>query len=213
MSEIVLGITLLAFILCWKLVWQKTLLDCTRDNLFDLRNELRTWFINNGYGLEHTAYHELRNILNSHLRNTENATLISYISFIYVYTKHPEYRQEIDSNADNIFNTEDKKINFFIKSIRDKAFHVLMTQMILRNMFISICLLILIPIFFTYKILYNIIKKVKNKIGLSTSKVIPIMSTVMIGIIYLLSLLRIDPLTMEKYSRFSQTIPANCHST
>ena len=206
MSEILLGITLLAFMLFWKLVWQKTLLDYTRDNLFDLRDELRLWFIENKYGLDHPIYKELRFIINNHLRHTERATMMSYLAFNMITKKHPDYNEKILSSSNSIFETSDSKLNNFTIRIRNKAFYILLTQMIGRSSFLCI-LTAIIGIFVACR---SFISMIKKKMEFSLTLARPALTTVMIGIVSLIPLLRGGPAIMERYSNSSQAAEITC---
>ena len=81
MSEILAGFGILGFLLAWNFLWRPTLLDDTRDRLFDLRDAARAWFVKNGYGLAHPAYLELRGMLNASIRYTEKLSLAKFMAF------------------------------------------------------------------------------------------------------------------------------------
>jgi hypothetical protein len=58
--------------------WKKAALDDCRDKLFDLRRSLRDYFHERGE-VGHPLYRELRDMLNSHIRFTEQYTLLTVL--------------------------------------------------------------------------------------------------------------------------------------
>ena len=206
MSEILLAFTLLAFMLFWKFVWQKTLLGYTRDKLFDLRDELRTWFIENNYGLNHPVYKELRFIINNHLRHTERATMISFLAFYTVTKKSHHSNEDMVAHLNSIFKTNDDKLDSFTKKIRNKAFYVLLTQMIGRSVFLCI-LTVFIAIFASFQ---SFVEMIKKQMKFSSMVAKPIMTTFMIGIVSLIPLLRGGPTIMERYSNSAHASTITC---
>lgn len=201
MSEIILGLTLLSFFLVWKFVWQKTLLDYTRDKLFDLRDELRQWFIDNGYNLDHQAYNELRSIINSHLRHTERATMTSYITFIYISKKYKDYNKGINVEADKIFDGASEELCKFIRKVRNDASSIILTHMIFRSAFLSFLIIIIGIVMFCWMI----IKKIINKIDVFKITPQRVLATVM-GVISIIPMFRNEYTTMEKYSTCPQFV-------
>ena len=80
---IVLLDTLLAYVVlvfAWR-CWKKTARGAVRDRLFDLRDELRNHYVENGLDMEDGVYARTRDRLNKLLRYTKDMRMIGYIYF------------------------------------------------------------------------------------------------------------------------------------
>jgi hypothetical protein len=82
MNEIHLCLSLLGLIWLWS-QWQKVSLDECRDNLFDLRQEVRTYFLQRGLPLDHPLYSNLRDLINGYIRFTESLNLLVLIRLLF----------------------------------------------------------------------------------------------------------------------------------
>lgn len=148
MNSIMAGVSILTLLFVWKFLWQRTLLDTTRDTLFDLRDDSRQWFIDNGYSLEHPIYVTLRNVLNCHLLNTENVSMIRFLSYIISRNKNKDYDEILEKKISSSFETDDKKILEYIDKVRFQAGAVLLLHMIKKSMFLSMLSFCITVIFF-----------------------------------------------------------------
>ena len=80
MLFLALGLHVSSLILIWHFVAKRTVLDHTRDKLFDLRDQIRADHLANGWGLENDAYKNLRKMLNAYLRYTSSVRLNHEVS-------------------------------------------------------------------------------------------------------------------------------------
>lgn len=148
MELFVLSINLLLFALFWKYMWSKTLLDRTRDQLFDLRDGARDWFVGNGLSLQSEQYLALRRVLNSYLLHTESITFTRYVATIVVLEKNRACVGNVKEELEQIFLLKDKKIKLYIDDVRRRAAIVLFLHMIKRSMFLSLVFFVLLTLFF-----------------------------------------------------------------
>lgn len=199
MSRLILGITILSFLLLWKNVWQKTILDKARDHLFDLRDELRLWFIKEGYGLDNAIYLDLRNMINSYLYHLESATIGRVLIFAYIINKHPNYNKKVLNELSGRFKTNDRKLKIFISSIRNNAWFIITSQMIFRSIFLSFITVFIGFAFLLYEIIKVVYSKIRNNIIESPFSKSAI-TAILLGVISTLPIVKIGPYTMEKYS-------------
>lgn len=141
MYAIYTSFTILCFLAIWHFMWKKALLDYTRDRLFDLRDELKEKFINNGYGLESKYYCELRNTLNRYIHNTEAPSLVDCL----IFSLREKNKDSADKNLfDSRFITEDRELQHVIYYVRNKAALIFLSHMILRSMFATTLFVILV---------------------------------------------------------------------
>ena len=137
------GIGILALMAVWKLMWMKSILDDTRDHLFDLRDtELHNYFVENGLSFEHPMYVRLRKLLNGHLRNTESTTIWELMFAVGELTRNPTVDLYKTKNLEKHFYTEDVNLKKFIEKIRFQSAMVMFRYMLYSSL-ITVSILIL----------------------------------------------------------------------
>lgn len=194
-----LGVVLIS--VSWKKIWQVTLLDFTRDKLFNLRDETRLFFIKNGYGPDHYMYKNIRRQLNLYLRHAESVTLLSFISFIVAIKRNPRYMVTLDKELKKTFLTPDPKLKDFVEHIRAQAADILTVYVFYRNFFFTmtaICvLLVRVLKFFIIKLAYCLQYLFFNKIN-----IVPQIASmpVLLALLSVYSFVSSAPFTMEKYT-------------
>lgn len=136
----VVGLNILMFI--WIGMWQRTFLDDSRDKLFDLRQEVRTFFLRNNLPLDNSVYVNLRNLLNSEIRYLEDLTFYSLFGASWLYSKNPELTDYIERSIDQLFATENKELEKYAKKVRERAIHVLILHMVRTSVFLMVSVLV-----------------------------------------------------------------------
>ena len=129
MEAVLFGINLFIAYLIWSQVWRRTALDHYRDQLFDLRDEVREYFTERGLPLDHPIYIRLRVLLNGHLRYTEQLTLRSYLATTSAMTGYPEVARRLREEVEKQFETDDKELGYFVKRVRSRAVAILLGYM------------------------------------------------------------------------------------
>lgn len=170
MDSFLLGIELVILYIVWKYMWQKTLLDATRDSLFDLRDGARYWFIENGYTLDHKIYISLREIINYHLRNIEKLTTPAILTHLIRKKIDKEYDKNIGDNISSMFSTDDKKLSEYLLKIRWEAGVIVFLYGIKRSMVLSF-------IFFILTILVLLREALRYLLHKALSEVHPVQCT------------------------------------
>ncbi|WP_272700907.1 hypothetical protein [Desulfovibrio sp. Fe33] len=132
----------------WEKMWRKSLLDDSRDRLFDLRDESRQWFLENGYTLDNNVYQSLRSLLNAHIRHCEDLTLTRYVVTTQMYAESPKLKENLDSYLQASFWTEDEKINDYVAQSREKASMIVMDHMMKGSFFIALPVLAAVLVMF-----------------------------------------------------------------
>lgn len=167
MSDFTVGVTILLLLFFWKHAWQKTLLDTSRDHLFDLRDELRLWFIEKGYGLEHPVYQELRNMINRYLLHTEKLTVSSFIAFCYFDAKGDEYDRDALKKFDTLLRTDDARLAEYISKVRKKASSYVVYHMTFKNFFLTFLIISLVILTCLYEIAKLLFAIIRDKVPFS----------------------------------------------
>jgi hypothetical protein len=130
MEAMFLGLNLLLGYAVWRFIWRKTSLDTHRDQLFDLRDEVKAFFTDHGYGLDHPLYNELRALLNGHIRYTEHLTLRLFVAQTVAMSAHPEIAQSLKEKINARLRTDDTNLAEFIDTARKKSVVILTAHMV-----------------------------------------------------------------------------------
>lgn len=170
MELIFFGINLLLIMAVWHFMLRPSILDHSRDRLFDLRDELRTTFIDRKWDLGSPAYQKLRDLVNGHLRFTEEMSL-SRTSFVTASVKHDKDLQEfIHVRVSKVFASSDPLQQKFILDFRRRALTVAMDYAISSSGFLLMLALILAPFVATEKFIKMLNRRVDFTAALCVQK-------------------------------------------
>ena len=134
-----IGVILTAFnVLLLLAVWQfflkKTILDTHRDQLFDLRCELRRIFAEHN-ALESTTYVQTRKLLNAQIALTENLSILQYV--LWKKFMHTDEMKDKASQHDMNFQTDNEELAAAVRKIRSEASFVCSSYMIMSSLFLT----------------------------------------------------------------------------
>lgn len=159
-NVILFGLNIIITILLWRFVIKPSILDYFRDKLFDQRERIRDYYINNKIGLDDKTYISLRDLINGHLRFTEEMSFTQVIHFSYKIERNEELKLYLRTHTGKSFYTDDVELKKFIENSRVISSRILFNYMILS----SPILLILLGIISLWYVPYLIICSVKKKI-------------------------------------------------
>ena len=148
------GVNLLLIYVAWNFFLKRSILDHFRDKLFDLRDDIRSFYIQNNIPLSDKTYKSLRDSLNSHLRFTEQKSLLKVAVFLAETDKYPELCKWLDYRLEESFSTDNEKLKEYILESRQKAAEILIGYMIFSSPAIMV-LYIISGIFCIIKSLFN----------------------------------------------------------
>lgn len=150
------GVGCIGIMLTWKYMWLPTLLDATRDELFDLRDEkLKKYFASTEAGLNHPMYIKLRTLINGHLRHTESFSLWEMMFMVFNIEKNPVLDEYKTNEINNKFKTDDEILNNFIEEVRMRGAIILARYMLRSSVIAFTSFLIRKPIEFTEHLFSN----------------------------------------------------------
>jgi hypothetical protein len=124
------GIDLILIYIGWTYFLKPSILDHFRDQLFDLRDDVRQWYIDNNIPLSDSTYINLRDLLNSHLRFTETKSLVKVAMFFSKLKRNPKLDEWLNQQVEAKFSTRNTKIRNFVNESRSKAVNILVLYMI-----------------------------------------------------------------------------------
>lgn len=132
MELVLFGLGLFLLFVTWRWMLKPSLLDATRDKLFDLRESMRAYFIDTKEGLEHPAYKDLRMLLNGHLRYTEDLSFVGFMLTIFGAINHREDFAAVRDKLDKKFNshTDSEETRRYIKKVRLTASAIMFEYMV-----------------------------------------------------------------------------------
>lgn len=135
-------VAFVALLVSWR-CWKKTARAMVRDRLFDLRDELRNHYVENGLDMNDGAYAKTRERLNNLLRYTKEMRMIGYIYFSANVDK-----EMVDATAaefDSVVQKCDSKTAELIGRIRRQSCETILLYMAATSLgFISATVLMFI---------------------------------------------------------------------
>lgn len=135
-------IAFIALIIAWK-CWKKTARAMVRDKIFDLRDELRNHYVNNGLDMNDGAYEKARERLNNLLRYTKEMRMIGFIYFSSKVDK--ETITATSDEFDTLIKKCDRPTADLIEKIRRQSCEAILLYMAATSLgFISAAFLLLI---------------------------------------------------------------------
>ena len=146
MELFLLGFNLLLVMAVWNFMLRKTILDLHRDQLFDLRDQLRADFIRNGWGLESKSYERLRSLINGYLRFTEDYALFPFTWLNAKVRERDDLQQALKEKMEHEFSATDEEMAKYIKEFRSKSLSIMMNYMVTSNWPLLILSLLFTPI-------------------------------------------------------------------
>lgn len=139
------GLNVFLLVLVWRYIIRKTILDNSRDKLFDLRDEVRATFIRNGWDLGSPQYKNLRDLINGHLRFTEEFSLWKLAFFEASIKQNKTLQNELHERVQKIFSSADPMQAKFTNSVRRRAVAAVMNFSIFGSGILLFVLLLVAP--------------------------------------------------------------------
>jgi hypothetical protein len=131
MEAILLGVGIIFMVAGWHFVWMPTVLDSSRDKLFDLRDQtVRDYFVQKGIPLDNNIYQELRTLINGHLRHTESLTFFGFMSMLVWTAKNDEISSEIRERIERRFDSANVELKVLAEKTREQAARIMIEFMI-----------------------------------------------------------------------------------
>lgn len=150
-NAVFLGVNLFLFVAIWKLMWKKTALDQSRDQIFDLRDEVRAYFMKREQGLSSPVYAAIRDLLNAHLRYTEELTFARYIATTVAMSSNPEIATKLRTELDKKLTSDDPELAEYISKVRQRAVVIMVNFMGETSLLLNLALVIFLPVFVLFR--------------------------------------------------------------
>jgi hypothetical protein len=121
MELIFFGINVLLIMIVWHFLIRPTILDHSRDRLFDLRDELRATFAKNDWQMDSATYRSLRDLVNGYLRFTEEVSVFRIAYFKTVIKKDLALEKHLQERVNRMFESAQPDQKAVVMDIRRRA--------------------------------------------------------------------------------------------
>lgn len=155
MTLALLGIHILIIMALWHFMVKKTLLDNTRDRLFDLRNEIRLVHLERDWNIGSDVYGNLRGMINAYLRYTESYSVWTVVA-VHAELSHSQntgLRDHLAARIDSNFKTDSTELQEYIASVRDRAGNALMEYSVYSSGLLLLAAVTMTPYFMAIMVL------------------------------------------------------------
>lgn len=152
MTLMLLGFNILLLVIGWKFMIRKTILDHTRDKLFDLRDELRHEFVQRGWDMNSALYKELRDTINAYLRYTEHYSVWRFFYMESSLKKNKPLCNYLRQKVELGYRDLDAEKVAFAKKLRIKSQQYMMDFSVYSSGLLLVISFILVPFFAAYHI-------------------------------------------------------------
>lgn len=152
MTLMLFGLNLLLLVLVWKFMIRKTILDHTRDKLFDLRDEIRDEFTRREWDMNSALYRELRDTINAYLRYTEHYSVWRFFFMESSLRKNKLLFNSLKQKIEQSYRELDTEKATFAKTIRLRSQQHMMDFSVYSSGLLLVISFILVPFFAVYNI-------------------------------------------------------------
>lgn len=130
----------------WNYVFLPSNLDSSRDQLFDLRDELRSHFIEKGWDISMSKYGDTRSVVNGYLRFIEE-TSIWRLMFIHSIVMKNQKSSSKSAGHKRRANDKPGEIDLFLESIRKRALKIVISHAVSSSFLLHVLAFLLMPFF------------------------------------------------------------------
>lgn len=152
MELVMLGISVMLVIVVWHYMLMRTVVDATRDKLFDLRDEIRQTFKEREWDMNSDTYRSLRDLMNGYLRFTEEYSFWRFVYLELSVIADKRLVQAIDEHAKKRFMAVAPEQLDFVRLMRSMAVNVVLEYSVYSSGLLLAMSLVVAP--------YVLVKKV-----------------------------------------------------
>ena len=166
MNLIVFGISFIFLLTAWNFMIKRTVVDATRDKLFDLRDDVRQEFKERGWDMTSDTYKSLRDLMNGYLRFTED---YSFWKLLYLTSKirnNLNFQKIIRERIENQFQNIDVEQAEFVRSVREKSSQAILQFAVHRSGMLLLLAISITPFVFILKFISQCTRSVDSLMDL-----------------------------------------------
>jgi len=128
---LVMALGFIALVVSWKF-WKRTVRDCVRDDLFDIRDEWRSYWIDRGMDMGKPAYSKFRRDVNSYLRYTST---YRFSDLIYVHRHTSKISAVLSAYDEGVIYCDPDTLEQ-MRRLRSRAVAALQAYMVMTSIFL-----------------------------------------------------------------------------
>lgn len=132
---------------------RKSMLDTSRDYLFDLREDVRATFIEKNWGLNCIEYKRMRDLINCAIRYAEDKTLFSVIRVNRIISRNKIASDSLKKLKKEILSSGNPEIELYLK----KTFELVGNEIFVHLLFSTAPVAIML---FTIGIIHRLLRPV-----------------------------------------------------
>jgi hypothetical protein len=152
MEQIMLGVNIILVLCVWHFMIRKTILDHTRDKLFDLRDALRAKYQVASWDLDSATYEKLRDLLNGYLRFTEDYSIWRLVCIKTEVENNTDLHSELQRKFEELFLGVEPDQREFVRRVRTQARGVILEFAVFSSGFLLVLTAAIMPFVVLYKI-------------------------------------------------------------
>ena len=152
MDQTFLGINIVLILLVWRFMIRKTILDHSRDKLFDLRDALRAKYQDEGWDMSSPTYGKLRDLLNGYLRFTEDYSIWKLVCIKVEVESNSDLHVELHEKFEMMFLTVEPAQREFVRRVRSQARGAVLEFAVFSSGFLLFLTAVIMPFVVFFKI-------------------------------------------------------------
>lgn len=167
MTLALFGINILIIMALWHFMIKKTVLDNTRDKLFDLRDEIRRVHLEQGWDIGSDIYGSLRQMINSYLMYTETYSVwtVAAVRTELSQSQNANLRDHLCARIDSHFRSTSPEQQKYIAKVRSQAARALIEYSVSSSGLLLLAAIAMMP-YFMVSTLLNQCRKGVSALGI-----------------------------------------------
>ncbi len=152
MELTLLGLNIILILLVWHFMIRKTILDHSRDKLFDLRDAVRAKYQADGWDMNSPTYGKLRDLLNGYLRFTEDYSIWKLVCIKVGIESNANLHGELQEKFEKSFVAVEPEQRNFVLRVRSQARSAILEFAVFSSGFLLVLTALITPIVVLFKI-------------------------------------------------------------
>lgn len=169
-SLVIVAVNVLLLMCVWHFMICPTLLDHYRDKLFDLRDEMRRFFIDRDISLDDDVYRSTRDLLNGYIRYMEDLTFLRFVAMQMFFKLYPESAKIVQIAHEQRFVGCHKEIKEKVAEVRHSAIFIILSYMFYSSIWLTVLAVFVTTVMAVRKAVFAMIGAYKQRNMLTTPK-------------------------------------------
>ena len=133
-QTVLFGIGGLVLLIVWSKFWQWTYIDSSKDKLYDLKSEVRSYFMNRGMPFSHPIYQALTNLIDTQISYVSHFTVGTLLTWTFI--EDPKVLTRVRDEISKMFTSDDAALTEFTDRVRSQAISILIVHVFETSVFL-----------------------------------------------------------------------------